>query len=176
MLIKQALMMVALSLPGLAHAQTCQPQNISATTPTSYFTDNHNGTVVDNKTGLMWKKCSEGQAWDSNTNGCNSNEVAYTWQNAMKQAQTINSSGGFASYTDWRLPNINELKSLVEEQCYDPAINLAVFPNASSNWFWSSSPVAGVGNIAWHVIFSDGHDGWFDTYFSSSVRLVRSGQ
>ena len=174
---KVALIGLSCLLSAMAEAaQTCHPASIPATTPTSQFTDNRNGTVTDKLTGLMWKKCSEGQAWDSNTNGCTGREASYTWQDALKQAQTVNTSGGFAGFTDWRLPNITELESLVEEQCYDPAINLSVFPNTPSNYFWSSSPVAYYGYYAWVVYFSYGYDDWYYKYYNGSVRLVRSGQ
>ncbi len=174
---KVALIGLSCLLSAMAEAaQTCQTASIPATTPTSQFTDNRNGTVTDKLTGLMWKKCSEGQAWDSNTNGCTGREAPYTWQDALKQAQTVNTSGGFAGFTDWRVPNSNELASLVEEQCYAPAINLTVFPNASSAVFWSSSPVAYDGSKARLVSFSQGYDGWYDKDGNFSVRLVRSGQ
>lgn len=162
-------------LPMVGYAQTCQTTSIPVHTPTSQFTDHANGTVTDNKTGLMWKKCSEGQSG----NDCSSGSAAsYTWQAALAQAQTVNTSGGFATYTDWRVPTINELESIVETQCYDPAINLAVFPNAPYAWFWSSSPVAADGYYAWGVAFSIGNNDW--NYKGNgnygSVRLVRGGQ
>lgn len=161
-------------VPLTSSAQTCV--GIPATTPTSQFTDHHNGTVTDNKTGLMWKMCSEGQMWDSNTNGCTGSDAYYTWQNALKQAQTFNTNGGFASYTDWRVPNKNELGSILEEQCYQPAINLVIFPNSSSNGFLSSSPVADNGSYAWGVHFGYGVSYRGNKYNNYSVRLVRGGQ
>ena len=183
MLMKQVVMVFALPLLGVAHAQTCKPNSIPATTPSSQFADNHDGTVTDNKTGLMWKRCSEGQTWDSGVDDCNGNAVTYTWQSGLQQAQTVNTSGGFAGYSDWRLPNITELESIVEEQCYRPAINLTVFPNTSSSYpsshFWSSSPiaynVAYNGNTAW-LVSDDGLSGAGGMNGSFGVRLVRGGQ
>ena len=175
-------MMVTLSLPVLAYAQICQPQNIPATTPTSQFTDHRNGIVTDNKTGLMWKKCSEGQTWDNNTNSCNGTAASYVWKSALQQAQSLNTKGGFAAYTDWRVPNISELESIVEKQCYQPAINLNIFPNVSfsESQFWSSSPAPTLGNGnygAWLVNFVYGGDeGLNKNDYGLSVRLVRSGQ
>lgn len=160
-------------LPMVGHAQTCQTTSIPAHTPTSQFTDSGNGTVTDNKTGLMWKKCSEGQSG----NDCSSGSAAsYTWQAALAQAQTVNTNGGFATYTDWRVPTITELRSIVETQCYDPAINLAVFPNTPSAWFWSSSPVAAYGLSVWGVAFDYGYGLWSLKGNHHGLRLVRSGQ
>ena len=157
----------------VGHAQTCQTASIPAHTPTSQFIDPGNGTVTDNKTGLMWKKCSEGQSG----NDCRSGSAAsYTWQAALAQAQTVNTNGGFATYTDWRVPTITELESIVETQCTNPAINLAVFPNTPSAWSWSASPYAYDGNIAWSVNFYGGSDAWFLKDYTYSIRLVRDGQ
>lgn len=153
-------------------AQTCNPKIIE-TTPTSRFTDNNDGTVTDTKTGLMWKKCSEGQIGAGCTGGL---IIACTWEGALQQAQAVNAGGGFAGYTDWRVPNVKELRSIVEEKCYGPAINLTVFPGTPSRAFWSSSPTAWNTSEAWSVSFSGGY------YFSNNkvdlfyVWLVRDGQ
>ena len=161
-------------LPPLANAQTCQTASIPATALTSQFTDNSDGTVTDTQTGLMWKKCAEGQ--DPLT--CSGSTSSFNWQAALQRAQDVNGglAGNNLTYTDWRVPNIKELASLVEEQCYSPAINTAVFPNAPSAVFWSASPHAGYGYDAWGVGFSFGHDGNYSKNYGGGVRLVRSGQ
>ncbi|MDP2903625.1 MAG: DUF1566 domain-containing protein [Methylovulum sp.] len=157
----------------VALAQTCQTATIPATTPSSRFTVPGNGTVTDTKTGLMWKQCSEGLSGaDCSVGGAG----AYTWQGALQQAQTVNANGGFAGYSDWRVPNVKELRSITERQCYDPTINVAVFPHTVSSLYWSSSPVANYSGYAWNVSFGYGHDHWYDKNFSYYVRLVRSGQ
>ena len=162
----------------MANAQTCQTANIPATSPTSQLTDNADGTVTDTKTGLMWEQCAEGLSGAGCTTGT---AQTYTWQAALNRAQTVNTTGGFAGYTDWRVPNIKELRSIIEQQCYDPAINLTRFPNTASAVFWSSSPVAGdryYGYIAGYVFFGNGYDdgGDYGRGNALQVRLVRSGQ
>uniref|UniRef100_UPI0040571473 Lcl C-terminal domain-containing protein n=1 Tax=Candidatus Electronema sp. TaxID=2698783 RepID=UPI0040571473 len=97
--------------------------------------DKGNGTVVDGKTKLMWKQCLEGLSGT----GCSTGAAASTfdWAGALARPATVNTGG----YTDWRLPNIKELQSIVEEQCYSPAINATVFPNVpAASQAWSSSP------------------------------------
>lgn len=123
-------------LPVVSQAQSCT-SGFPATTPTARFTDHNDGTVTDSKTGLMWKRCSEGQSWVSGT--CTGTSPTYRWQQALQQAQTVNNSGGFAGQTDWRLPNIKELASIVERGCADPSINKIVFPATPSDLFMSSS-------------------------------------
>jgi len=151
-------------------AQTCQP-HIRATAPDSRYTvDAAQGTVLDTKTGLMWKRCAEGQSGTD----CSTGTVAtYTWGQALSRA----AGSAYAGYTDWRLPNIKELRSLVEEKCYHPAINLTVFPNATFlNKHWSSSSNASYSDLAWFVHFNSGNS--YNDYrdYRSAVRLVRGGQ
>jgi len=155
------------------YAQTCNG-SITATAPDSRYTDHGNGTVTDNQTGLMWKQCSEGLTTTSTP--CDTDSVAsYSWQDALTQAQTVNSSG-FAGYNDWRLPNRNELASLVERRCYRPAINATLFPATRGSYYWSSSPYADNSGNAWGVHFYHGYvnsSGKGDAFY---VRLVRGGQ
>ncbi|MFZ2727860.1 MAG: DUF1566 domain-containing protein [Methylococcaceae bacterium] len=153
-------------------AQTCQTTTITASTPNNRFTINTNGTVLDTKTGLLWKQCSEGL---SGINCATGNATTYTWQGALQQAQTVNNVG-FTGYKDWRVPNIKELRSITERQCYDPSINLTVFPNTISNYYWSSSPVAYNSYYAWIVDFYSGSDYWDLKDGNNFVRLVRGGQ
>lgn len=92
-------------------AQTCKA-NMSASTPDSQLTDNVDGTITDSKTGLMWKKCMEGVSG----NNCDSGAAtSFTWETALQQPGLVNSVG-FAEHSDWRLPNVKELASLVEEK------------------------------------------------------------
>lgn len=114
-----------------------------ATAPTANFTDNGDGTVTDKTTGLMWKRCSQGQDWDGVQETCiNGNPHKYTWAAALAAADTDN----FAGHTDWRLPNVKELESIVEWRCYYPAINTAPFPLTghelylTASLYWSSTP------------------------------------
>jgi hypothetical protein len=156
----------------ISHAQTCTTGSIPATTPSSQFTDNRDGTATDSNTGLTWKKCLEGQ----NSNDCTGTQT-YTWQEALQRALVLNSNGGFAGKSDWRLPNIKELRSIIEKQCSVPAINLTLFPGNSSPHIWTSSPIAGAnGSRAWYVDFYYGST--LSDLKSSKlyVRLVRGGR
>jgi hypothetical protein len=160
---------------GAAQAQTCRTDTILASTPTDRFTDNGDGTVTDEITGLMWKVCSEGQSYDGVGGSCDGSAASYTWQEALQQAGAVN-TGGYAGHNDWRLPNQKELSSIVERQCVDPAINLEVFSATPSVWFWSASPYAGCSDRAWYVNFYGGGDFFSNLSSNGAVRLVRGGQ
>ena len=153
----------------LTVAQTCNP-NIIADAPDSRYTVNADGSVIDKKTALTWMGCALGQTWNNGV--CTGSAQSYTWQSALQAAE----SAVFAGKNDWRLPNQKELQSLVEIRCYDPAINLMAFPNATSDLFWSSSPIANSSGDIWFVYFEDGHDYWSPKNSNYYVRLVRSGE
>ncbi len=162
-----AFLVLIIVLAQTVNAQTCNP-SIVAEAPDSRYKIT-TSTVLDKQTGLVWMRCAVGQTW--NGIGCTGTATAMTWQTALQTAEnTI-----FAGKNDWRLPNQNELRSLVEPRCYSPAINTAMFPSASSDGFWSSSPHAYFSYNVWIVNFDfgygyDGEDG------SYAVRLVRAGQ
>ncbi len=158
-----------------ANAQTCRT-NIVATTPTIDFTVHNDGTVTHKATGLMWKVCSEGQTWNSSDGSCTGEATTHNWQQALQRPQSLNAGGGYASHTDWRLPNLKELKSIVELSCDSPAINETIFNSTPSAEYWSSSPIADLSNYAWGVLFYNGQDYGDERDDDVHVRLVRSGQ
>jgi hypothetical protein len=122
------------------------------------YTDNGDGTVTDVGTGLMWQK------------GYSSEEM--NWEEALAYCEGLNLGG----YTDWRLPNKKELRSLVDYSRYNPAINTTYFPNTAASWYWSSTTNANGTDSAWIMDFNDGYDHYGlkgDSYYA---RAVRGGQ
>jgi hypothetical protein len=150
-----------------AVAQTCPPGH-PRVAPDSRYSDHGDGTVTDLQTGLMWKRCSEGQSGTA----CSGTESIQTWQAALTTA--ANSS--FAGYSDWRLPSVKELQSLVETGCHSPSINGVRFPNTPSNSFWTSTTVASNASNARVVNFSSGNVNGSVKSGNLGVRLVRAGQ
>jgi hypothetical protein len=125
--------------------------------------------VTDLSTGLIWKQRAEGLSGA----GCGTGSVsALTWQQALQHAE----AAVFAGRSDWRLPNKNELLSLVERRCWGPAINANLFPNTPGSWFWSSSPYANHSGYAWFVAFGHGYVYYSYKIYAIYVRLVRGGQ
>ena len=105
--------------------------------------DNGTDTVTDTTTGLMWQKATA--------------PGTYTWQQALAYAETLTLAG----YTDWRLPNHNELQSLVDYSRYNPSIDPLLASDTVSSDYWSSTSNATSGKdgltiIAWPVDFNVG--------------------
>ncbi|MBK6998574.1 MAG: DUF1566 domain-containing protein [Rhodoferax sp.] len=137
---------------------------------TSKLQPNADGTVTDLKTGLTWMRCSMGQVWNGST--CLGTAATYTFD----QANALTGTTTFANQSDWRMPNIRELQSIVDRSVYGLAIDSVVFPNTPGSFFWSGSPVASSSDYAWYVYFYDGYAGYNLRSGSSAVRLVRGGQ
>lgn len=129
--------------------------------------DNGNGTVTDRAAGLTWQQCSAGQ---SGANCATGAAAAYTWDNAILFCEGLSLAG----FTDWRLPNSKELRSIV-----DPArgnylaINTAVFPATQASYYWSSTSYAPGTNSAWGVTFSTGYVNVNSKLSPYYVRCVR---
>lgn len=155
-------------ISSAAAAQTCN-KAIIATTPDARFTIGNDGTATHKPTGLTWMRCSLGQTWDGKT--CSGEASVFTWGAALQAANRH----AFAGHSDWRLPNKNELASIVEEACSAPAINVKVFPATPPAFFWSSSPYAGLAQGAWSVDFGFGPVNASVKTGSLNVRLVRGG-
>lgn len=170
-----ALLICCVFSAATAHA-ACNT-SIRVSTPDSQIEDKGDGTVtVRNSSGqvLMWKKCLEGIIGQN----CESGTASFfTWEQALKRPQIVNAEAdGFAKHNDWRLPTIGELRSLVEEQCYAPAINSNRFPNTPSWNVWSNSPFADYPGYAWHVDFYYGFAYITPKYGRLAVRLVRDSE
>ena len=131
------------------------------------FVDNGNdGTVSDTSTGLMWQQDTARDA--------QGNYDTMTWAEALAYCEDLEFPEG--GYTDWRLPTIKELGSLVDLSQYDPAIDRSKFPNTVSSYYWSSTTYASDTDGAWRVDFYDGYDGYGYKVYSNYVRAVRGGQ
>ncbi len=128
------------------------------------YVDNQDGTVTDNCTGLMWQKDTA----DINGDGTYSGEDIVEWYEALQYCESLELAG----HSDWRLPNIKELESIVDYGRYEPS---TVFPvRAPFWWYWSSSSRAYGPDYAWLVYFYDGCTGHgYKGQDAGSVRAVR---
>lgn len=142
MKMNKALLGLALILPiGAAQAIQCSDSLVSHT-PTEQFIDNKDGTITDASTALMWSKCTIGQTYNAETGACNGDPLRMQWHEALNKVEEINNdlTNDTIVRNDWRAPNLKELATLLEYKCYDPAINLDVFPNTPSVTYWSGTP------------------------------------
>ncbi len=134
------------------------------------YTDSGSGlSVTDNVTGLMWAKSGTAA-------GCRSSII---WSNAIDWAVGLK----FDGYSDWRMPNITELQSILvrDASLGSPYINKTWFPNTpvAANFCMSSTAVAANASYIIHINLTV-PDGSFmgrgDLYSGSFVRAVRGGE
>ena len=146
--------------------------NVIPSTPTSDFINHGDGTVTHVKTGLTWKRCAEGLSGESCLAG---RDDSFFWRDALNVAE----ASTFAGFSDWRLPNVKELHSLVETCGYELAINQSVFPNtpfqAGGAVFWTSTPDPRRFDNAYLVSFQHGGAVPVGKNSKIYVRLVRGG-
>ena len=117
------------------------------------FHDNGDGTITDRATGLMWSRADSGRGMN--------------WQNALAWVQKKNVER-FLGYSDWRLPNVKELQSIVDyTRCPDTTNSAAINPlfectqitneggKADYPFYWTSTTHAGFrgGVAAMYVAF-----------------------
>ena len=147
----------------------------------------------DNVTGLIWEV--------KTTSGLRSQNHTYTWYNSNpatnggavgaasgttncattgrcdteKYVADVNTAG-LCGATDWRMPSVKELESIVDFGRSNPAIDPTYFPNTPVGYVWSGSPAAFDSSYAWFASFSNGgaYDGY--RYHAFGARLVRGGQ
>lgn len=114
--------------------------------PLSY-TDNGDGTIHDNVTGLVWQKCSVGETGSD----CSGGSIgSYSWSSAQSVCASSNLAGG-----NWRLPTMTELMSIVDYEESMGTLDGTAFPGTSSP-YWTSTPHAYYSSFAWFVNFSQG--------------------
>jgi hypothetical protein len=128
----------------------------------SNFIDNGDGTVTDASTGLMWQ---QDQAGDM------------LWDAALVYCERL----VLAGYDDWRLPNRNELQSLLDYSVIIPSIDTTMFLNTMSKEYWTSTTALAGPNCpikyAYCVGFGSGGVGvGLNSESLFSVRAVRGGQ
>lgn len=155
------------------------------------YIDHGDGTITDKQTNLMWKKCSEGASGADCLGG---KPVELLWSDAMKQYATSNS---FAGYNDWRMPTIEELRTVILcsdgtplAQALSKSCGREIYPFYTSHpeafphsniGYWSSSVTdfnpAGV----WEIDLYVGTDSWQPVNAAGpaskrtqAVRLIRS--
>ena len=114
--------------------------------------------VRDHQTGLEWARrpLPDRHEWKAAADACR----------ALK----------LGGHTDWRLPTVRELQSLVDFERHDPVINTDYF-ECPADWFWSNTPYAGdPSDCAWFVYFGSCYAFWSGHNFAGCVRACRVGQ
>jgi len=110
----------------------------------SSFVDNRDDTVTDTATGLMWQQVTA--------------STMMSWEAALSYSENLS----LAEYSDWRLPNRRELRSIVDYEKVYPAVDTDYFPDTMGSHYWSSTSLVyyytNYTNYARAIYFHDGSD------------------
>jgi Protein of unknown function (DUF1566) len=117
--------------------------------------DNGDGTVTDNVTGLMWQLAP--------------GTDTFIWSAARTHCSQL----PLAGHTDWRLPTLIELVSLLDFSVSFPAVNAIFSSTLTGGLYWSATPVSDQSNFAWEVNFNNGITNADATIGTNPVICVR---
>jgi hypothetical protein len=118
-----------------------------------------NGLAQDPLTGLTWYRCGAGQTWSDGQ--CEGSPLLLPYEDALNWAESLELAG----FDDWRVPEIDEMSSLVETDCKSPSINTLVFPGIEPEVYWSSESNFWMRPMAWSLFFYRGD------YFSKQAKV-----
>jgi len=114
-------------------------------------------TVTNNRSNLEWQDDTVGDQ--------------KTWIQAIEYCENLT----LDSHDDWRLPNINELKSIEDKSLYNPAV-VSAFTNKPNGHNWASTSYKSTKSSAWFIDFLDGKEAGGPKTNYKHVLCVRGGQ
>jgi hypothetical protein len=128
--------------------------------PVPRFTDNDDGTITDNLTGLMWEKVLS--------------SATRTWAQAVDYAENLTLAG----YADWHLPNINQLESITSSSSpsWETWLEGEGFENVTEGVYWSSTSYAPATPYAWFIITTAFWQGAYQYYQDKNTSGSGFGQ
>jgi hypothetical protein len=111
--------------------------------------------VRDNNTALVWQQLDD--------------DTGREWANALSYCNDLTLGG----HSDWRLPSVKELISILDVHNIAPAIDNTVFPDTNRANYWTSTSISVDPSRAWHVNFDWSNNYYSDKATANYVRCVR---
>lgn len=147
------------------------------------FVDNGDETITDTMTGLMWEKKTSAVGSGPSTTDVRDVDNRVTWEYAMHDyVDRLNgrlisfaNDGAFARHSDWRIPTMQELQSIVEPAA-PGRINAMFGANAPGTYWTSSRRMLGPAAVPWYVSFGGEIPVYVGQPFSFYVRAVRTAR
>lgn len=127
-------------------------------------------SAQDSRTGLIWKRCAVGMAWDGAKNTCIGQPETFNQETAKEAAN--------AAGQGWRVPKGEEMETLLVHKCDGPKIDIRAFPSTEASdfgegaKFWTSTEA-----MPGMFYYFDFANGWADMHsagYGLSVLLVKS--
>lgn len=121
-----------------------------------FVVDGADGIVTDTATGLMWQR-------DTGHDG-----EAVSWKEAVAYCQGLTLAG----FDDWRLPDSDELQTIIHHLSYNPVIDVRVFPDTEASGYWTATPYEANADYAWRIDFY--YVGYVNISNKSNLYFVRA--
>ena len=141
--------------------------------PLEYKLKNDGQVIVDKNTKLEWELKVDGGDGESCLDNLHGVDARCTWAQALEWIDMLNAEN-YAGHSDWRLPNVRELMSILDYSRANPAIDPIFDPTAAA-LYWSSTTFLVNPSSAWVVSFSGGSTNGASRDDSFPVRAVRGG-
>lgn len=172
---------VLATTPGIAPAQG-RGAGPAPSAP-GRFVDNGDETITDTMTGLMWEKKTTAVGSGPSSMDVRDVDNKFTWEYAMNEyVDRLNgrlianaTDGAFARHTDWRIPTMQELQTIVEPSA-PGRINAIFGPNVTASYWTSSKRLLGPAAVPWYVGFGNDIPVYVGQPFSFHVRAVRNAR
>lgn len=126
-----ATIFIAMVMSVFVAAEDCKLLPAQQAGPEHFF-QMADGQVLHIPTGLVWTTCPVGMTWQDDQ--CSGSAQHLGWQQALEAAEYST----YADHTDWRLPNVPELHSIIEYRC-SPVLDNEVFPGFVAKSLWTST-------------------------------------
>lgn len=173
----QKTILLMLFSTGLAWADCAD--SLDRMAPSSRYQELEDGTILDNKTQLVWEKCPAG--------GDSTTDCGFWWEfatfdfyQALDYVEAYNQNRGLEGDRRWRLANIKELQSLVDYSCSSPAMNVQIFPGDFLGSTYISSTPSRETFSSFQFVFkletNNGSTNWAGTHETGFIRLVRDAE
>lgn len=125
--------------------------------------------VQDNNTGLVWEVKSPKKG------DVNYYDEAYTWKKAQDSYIKELNKDKYGGFSDWRLPNKDELRSIIDYGRTGPAVDTRYFPNTKSDFYWTCVAYNMQKPFIWGIFFGLGSGICYTPNSKRFVRAVRAG-
>jgi hypothetical protein len=156
---------------GISFAYNLPDTNVTirystATGDDSYYHDDYNQPlfeIINSSGSLVTYHHNTGLIWLTT--------IAYStnWENAIITCENLDLGG----YSDWRLPNIRELMTIVDYSRKNVSVNPTYFINVNPSPLWTNTTYKGTTADAWYVNFDGGNSQWASKLASNHYRCLR---
>ncbi len=155
------MLLILSSVCACARSEAASVSSLPRDASEEWFQVRADGTALDRRTGALWQRCPLGTVLDDRgtpqsleDDRCLPSAGApqtLTWRAALTAARQLDESGGFAGFSDWRVPGQKELLSVVEARWRQPRMFGRVFPPVPPDPFLASTVYSAVETLSWEA-------------------------